>query len=185
MPPRQRTFAIMGTRAVGKSSITVQFVDNHFVDSYNPTIENTFQKRIRFRGNEYDIRIVDTAGADDQDIFQDTYAVGIHAYALVFSVASRSSFETTQNLNMKILNANSANKVPRILVGNKSDLRLERQISEDEGKQLAQKWGCPYIECSAKHNENIAELFTKLLQEVEKDLAPPRQQQQEGGCVLM
>lgn len=47
----------------GKSSITVQFVENHFVDSYNPTIENTFQKRLRYRGNDYDIRIVDTAGA--------------------------------------------------------------------------------------------------------------------------
>src|SRR3990167_1726132 len=49
-------------RFVGKSSITVQFVDNHFVDTYNPTIENTFHKFLKFRGLEYDIRIVDTAG---------------------------------------------------------------------------------------------------------------------------
>lgn len=46
----------------GKSSITLQFVENHFVASYSPTIENTFQKRLRFKNNEFDIRIVDTAG---------------------------------------------------------------------------------------------------------------------------
>mmetsp|Transcript_27703 Transcript_27703/g.47399 ORF Transcript_27703/g.47399 Transcript_27703/m.47399 type:complete len:91 (+) Transcript_27703:408-680(+) len=90
---------------------------------------------------------------------------------------------------MKLLNACSSSKVPRVLVGNKSDLKIERQVSSEEGKQLAQKWGCPYIECSAKHNENIVELFTKLLIEVEKDLAPPGSQPQQnndgGGCRVM
>jgi Ras homolog enriched in brain len=58
-------------------------------------------------------------------------------------------------------------------------------VSEDEGRQLAQNWGCSYIECSAKHNENVAELFIKLLHEVEKDLSPPGPPPSEGGCILM
>lgn len=47
---------------VGKSSLTVRFVDGHFVDSYYPTIENTFSKVITYKGQDYATEIVDTAG---------------------------------------------------------------------------------------------------------------------------
>lgn len=46
----------------GKSSLTVQFVDGHFVESYYPTIENTFSKVIRYKGVDYATEIIDTAG---------------------------------------------------------------------------------------------------------------------------
>lgn len=48
--------------AAGKSSLTVQFVDGHFVESYYPTIENTFSKLIRYKGQDYATEIIDTAG---------------------------------------------------------------------------------------------------------------------------
>lgn len=47
---------------VGKSSLTVQFVDSHFVDSYYPTIENTFQKVVKYKGQDFHLDIIDTAG---------------------------------------------------------------------------------------------------------------------------
>jgi hypothetical protein len=40
----------------------VQFVDGHFVESYYPTIENTFSKVIKYKGQEYATEIIDTAG---------------------------------------------------------------------------------------------------------------------------
>jgi small GTP-binding protein len=46
----------------GKSSLTVQFVENHFVESYYPTIENTFSKVIRYKGQDFATEIIDTAG---------------------------------------------------------------------------------------------------------------------------
>lgn len=30
-----------------------------------------------------------------------------------------------------------------------------RQVSQDEGQLLARQWECPFVECSAKDNENI------------------------------
>lgn len=50
------------TTILGKSSLAVQFVDGHFVDSYYPTIENTFSKTIRYKGQDFTTEIVDTAG---------------------------------------------------------------------------------------------------------------------------
>ena len=48
--------------ATGKSSLVVQYVDHTFVDSYFPTIENTFSKSIKCNGVDYDCDIIDTAG---------------------------------------------------------------------------------------------------------------------------
>jgi len=42
--------------------LTVQFVDGHFVDSYYPTIENTFSKMIKYKNQEFATEIIDTAG---------------------------------------------------------------------------------------------------------------------------
>ena len=47
----------------------------------------------------------------------------------------------------------------KILVGNKCDLVEQRQVSKERGKQLADSYGIPFIETSAKNNENIEKLF--------------------------
>ncbi len=47
----------------------------------------------------------------------------------------------------------------KILVGNKCDLNERRQVSTQKGKELANSYGIPFIECSAKSNENINKLF--------------------------
>lgn len=48
--------------SLGKSSLTVRFVERHFVESYYPTIENTFSRIIKYNGEDYATEIVDTAG---------------------------------------------------------------------------------------------------------------------------
>lgn len=47
---------------LGKSSLTVRFVERHFVESYYPTIENTFSRIIKHNGEDFATEIVDTAG---------------------------------------------------------------------------------------------------------------------------
>ena len=44
---KQRKVALMGYRSVGKSSLAIQFVQGQFVDAYDPTIENTFNKMLK------------------------------------------------------------------------------------------------------------------------------------------
>eukprot|EP00026_Physarum_polycephalum_P018113 Phypoly_transcript_19580.p1 GENE.Phypoly_transcript_19580~~Phypoly_transcript_19580.p1 ORF type:complete len:186 (+),score=22.38 Phypoly_transcript_19580:54-611(+) len=185
MPPqKQRKVVVMGFRAVGKSTITVQYVENHFADTYNPTIENTFHKVIKHQGEDYQTEIVDTAGLDEFSIFPQRYCAGVHGYILVYSVTSKSSLEVVRTLNDRILNACGTEKIPRVLVGNKSDLVLERQISREEGQALANEWSCGFVECSGKHNENIAEIFKQIIIEIEKDNLhepPPKK----NDCIMM
>lgn len=49
-------------RSSGKSSLVIQFIENHFVEAYYPTIESTFSKGVVYQGVEYDCDIIDTAG---------------------------------------------------------------------------------------------------------------------------
>ena len=76
----------------GKSSLTVQYVDGHFVDSYYPTIENTFSKVIRYRNHDFAVEMIDTAGQDEYSILNSKHFIGIHGYMIVYSVVSKQSF---------------------------------------------------------------------------------------------
>ncbi|KAF9575052.1 GTP-binding protein [Mortierella alpina] len=64
--PKLRRIALLGSRAVGKSSMIIQYVENVFVDSYFPTIERTFTKSLTFHGQPYDVELIDTAGQDER-----------------------------------------------------------------------------------------------------------------------
>lgn len=54
------------------------------------------------------------------------------------------------------------------MVGNKIDLEDERAVTTEEGKELAQKWGCVFTEASAKSNTNVSEIFFGLVQQINK-----------------
>uniref|UniRef100_A0A673G8Y9 GTP-binding protein Rheb n=1 Tax=Sinocyclocheilus rhinocerous TaxID=307959 RepID=A0A673G8Y9_9TELE len=137
----------------GKSSLTIQFVEGQFVDSYDPTIENTFTKMITVNGQEYHLQLVDTAGQDEYSIFPQTYSIDINGYILVYSVTSNKSFEVVKVIHEKLLDMVGKVQVPIMLVGNKKDLHMERVISCEEGKALAESWNAAFMESSAKENQ--------------------------------
>ncbi|PWA30064.1 hypothetical protein CCH79_00009651 [Gambusia affinis] len=156
------------TERPGKSSLTIQFVEGQFVDSYDPTIENTFTKMITINGQEYHLQLVDTAGQDEYSIFPQTYSIDINGYILVYSVTSNKSFEVVQVIHEKLLDMVGKVQVPIMLVGNKNDLHMERVISCEEGKALAESWNAAFMESSAKENQTAVEVFRRMILEAEK-----------------
>ncbi|KAH0556958.1 GTP-binding protein [Trichoglossum hirsutum] len=184
-PPMQRKIAIVGSRSVGKSSLTVRFVDGHFVESYYPTIENTFSRIIKYRGQDFATEIIDTAGQDEYSILNSKHFIGIHGYMLVYSIASKQSFEMVRIIRDKILNHLGAESVPLIIVGNKSDLRPEqRQVSIEDGKRLADEFKCAWTEASARYDENVSKAFELMIAEVEK-FSNPSQPAGGSKCNIM
>uniref|UniRef100_A0A8C2GA56 GTP-binding protein Rheb n=1 Tax=Cyprinus carpio TaxID=7962 RepID=A0A8C2GA56_CYPCA len=123
--PKYRKIAVLGYRSVGKSSLTIQFVEGQFVDSYDPTIENTFNKMVSVNGQDFNLQLVDTAGQDEYSIFPQSHSMDIHGYVLVYSVTSMKSFEVVQVLHDKLLDMVGKIQVPTVLVGNKKDLHME------------------------------------------------------------
>ncbi|KAK8765022.1 hypothetical protein V5799_032370 [Amblyomma americanum] len=168
MAPKSRKIAIMGFRSVGKSSLTIQFVENQFVDSYDPTIENTFHKTVKVKGQEYHLKLVDTAGQDEYSIFPQSYSMDIHGYVLVYSINSAKSFEVVRALYEKLLDMTGKVHVPIVLVGNKVDLRVERVVSYEEGRQAAEYMKAAFLEASAKQNQSVFEIFSTMIQQIDR-----------------
>ncbi|KAF7390977.1 hypothetical protein HZH68_010470 [Vespula germanica] len=184
MPPKQRKIAIMGYRSVGKSSLSIQFVEGQFVDSYDPTIENTFTKSTRVNSQDYEVKLVDTAGQDEYSIFPTQYSMDIHGYVLVYSITSAKSFEVVKIIYEKLLDITGKVHVPIVLVGNKTDLYVDRMITTAQGKQLADAWHAAFLETSAKQNEvfnSVADIFHTLLIEIEK---ADGNVQEKSSCVI-
>jgi GTPase KRas protein len=55
-----------------------------------------------------------------------------------------------------------------VLCGNKVDLEPERKVTAAEGTELAEKWGCPFFEASAKQRTNVEEAFFALVRAIRK-----------------
>jgi len=79
----------------------------------------------------------------------------MNGYVLVYSISSKSSFDMIKIIRDKILDFTGLETVPCVIVGNKSDLNIQRQVTTQEGLELAQQWNCPFVETSAKNDENV------------------------------
>lgn len=167
-PPKSRKLAIMGFRSVGKSSLSIQFVEGQFVDSYDPTIENTFHTKLKHKGQEYTIDLVDTAGQDEYTMLPQSYVIDNHGYILVYSVTSRKSFEVVQDIRDRLLDLTGSTSLPILLVGNKTDLHMQREISSEEGLNLSKDWKAAFMESSAKENKAVQLVFHSIIDEIDK-----------------
>jgi len=164
---------MMGDGAVGKTALTIQLCLNHFVEQYDPTIEDSYRKQIDINGRAYSIEILDTAGQEEYVALLDQWIRDGEGFVLVYSTTSRDSFESISRYHENIMRVKEVEddneereKVPTVLVGNKIDRFNEREVSYEEGKAYAQELGCPFVETSAKTAQNVAEAFRKVLLQV-------------------
>lgn len=182
MSAKQRKIAVMGSRSVGKSSLAIQFIQGQFVDSYDPTIENTFTKILKYKGQEYEVLVVDTAGQDEYSIFPHQYSVDIDGYVLVYSIDSEQSFDVVQIIYDKLIDLLGNSNVPLILVGNKNDLIQERRVTQDQGRKVAGEMKAMFLETCAKDNQNASDIFLKSLMQIEK--AEGNGGEDKKGCII-
>ena len=59
---RDYKIVVLGSGGVGKSALTVQFVQGIFVEKYDPTIEDCYRKQVEINGQQCMLEILDTAG---------------------------------------------------------------------------------------------------------------------------
>jgi len=61
---------IVGGGGVGKSALTIQLIQNHFIDEYDPTIEDTYRKQVIIDGQSCLLDILDTAGQEEYSVIR-------------------------------------------------------------------------------------------------------------------
>ena len=163
-------YIIVGDPSVGKSNLLMKFAHNKFTDEYQATIGVEFgAKNIEFDNQIYRIQIWDTAGQENFRSITRAYYKNSVCAMVVYDITSRDSFEHVQNWIEDIHNQ-SPKTVLIILVGNKIDLEDKRDISYDEGNNLAIKNGMIFAETSAKTGDGIEEVFLKSAKEIVKNM---------------
>lgn len=158
---------VVGSGGVGKSCITVRFVQGKFIKKYDPTIEDFYRKQIDVDAEAVMLDILDTAGQEEFSALRDSYMRTGDGFILVYAVNSSTSFDDCNKLRSQILRIKEKENVPMILVGNKCDIE-ERDVTKAEGQELAKQFGCAFIESSAKENINVAEIFVSIVKLVKE-----------------
>eukprot|EP00435_Cladocopium_sp_Y103_P016537 s3659_g4.t1 len=179
---RSLQIALAGQRGVGKTSLVSRYCRDEFLDTRRvmlSVIQVDFQLQ----------RVVTDDGTCLKLLLWDepippvhspipphrfrrkhlSSAAGEHAAILVFDITNRRSFEDLQRW---LSAARGANVQTMVLMGNKSDLDLNRQISHEEAQSFADAEGLPYFEVSMKEgSQGIEEAVTHVVFDVLAKLA--------------
>jgi len=176
----------MGSGGVGKSAITIQFINNQFQAKYDPTIEDRYIKVLDYKGVPCFIEVLDTAGQETFQAMRELYMKNGEGFALVFSITNQRSLSELEPIRNGILKAQNVPNIPLVLVGNKIDLENKRKVTKNEAEAVAKSWGVPLIEASAKENINIRDIFCSLIQQHwDNSGGPPIQKKKDGLCVIL
>eukprot|EP01103_Thecamoeba_quadrilineata_P018055 TRINITY_DN667_c0_g1_i1.p1 TRINITY_DN667_c0_g1~~TRINITY_DN667_c0_g1_i1.p1 ORF type:complete len:188 (-),score=37.31 TRINITY_DN667_c0_g1_i1:99-662(-) len=157
---------VIGGGGVGKSALTIQFTQQHFINDYDPTIEDSYRKQVTIDQESCLLDILDTAGQEEYSAMRDHYYRNGQGFLLVYSITDRASFDEVSRFREQLLRVVDADKVPIVLCGNKCDLDAQRKVTTQEGQSLANAFHCPFFEASAKTRVNVDEIWFQVVREV-------------------
>lgn len=164
-----RTFKIIviGDSNVGKTCLTYRFCGGMFLKNPEATIGVDFRERtLDLDGEIIKLQIWDTAG---QERFRKTmvehYYRNVHAVIFVYDVTSMSSFESIPTWIEECRRHSVGTMVPRVIVGNKCDLRDRQEVLTSTAQCMADSYNLPLFETSAKdpdEKEHVEAIFLTL-----------------------
>lgn len=154
---------MLGSGGVGKSAITMQYVNSTFVNDYDPTIENSYRKQVTVDDEAAMLDVLDTAGQEEYAAMRDSQIRSGMGFLCVYSITSRESFSNVREFRDRILQVKDEDSYPFVLVGNKCDLVKDREVSREDGEKLAKEFDVPFVEASAKARINIDEAYAQCI----------------------
>jgi len=159
---------VVGGGGVGKSAITIQFIQSYFVTDYDPTIEDSYTKQCVIDDVPAKLDILDTAGQEEFSAMREQYMRSGEGFLLVFAVTDKASFDEMYKFHRQILRVKDRDEFPMLMVGNKADLEHQRLVTQMDAQNLSRQLKIPYIECSAKLRMNVDQAFHELVRIVRK-----------------
>ncbi|MBD3197781.1 MAG: GTP-binding protein, partial [Candidatus Lokiarchaeota archaeon] len=162
---------VIGDPSVGKTSLLTRFATHKFEKQYIPTVGvNIVKEQIEVDDVTGEERVVnlmiwDVAGQPQFYMLHRPYFNGADGMILVFDVTRSSSFSNIKNWYQTAVKYGLSG-IPRILVGNKIDLKDQRKIIVPMMQHLGEELNAPYFETSAKTGENVKTIFQKIAEMV-------------------
>ena len=161
---------LIGDSGVGKTNILSRYLTNQFSASTQPTVGVEFGSKIIKKGEKLiKLQIWDTAGQERYKSITSAYYKGAKGAFVVYDISRKSTFDNVDKWINELKN-NGSEDVFILLVGNKSDLNDQREISEEEVKKKAEVYNIAFCETSALKGKNIEFAFESLIDKITEKL---------------
>lgn len=162
-------YILLGDSGVGKSTYINQNINNEFNPSMGTTIGVDFLgKVLEINNDKIKIHIWDTAGQETFKCIVNSYyrdAIGVLVF---YDVNNRQTFTNVEKWINELKSCNNLHKIA--IIGNKIDMQKDRQISYEEGEELARRYDALFWEVSVKNNTNIQESLYDLTLNIANDI---------------
>lgn len=154
----------LGEQGVGKTSLITRFMYDTFDDNYQATIGIDFLSKTMYLDDKtIRLQLWDTAGQERFRSLIPSYIRDSRVAIVVYDITKRKSFEFIDKWIEDVKNERGEENVILCVVGNKSDLTEERQVTTEEGEKKAQLLGAKiFMETSTKAGYNVKNLFKKI-----------------------
>uniref|UniRef100_A0A9L0SA01 Ras-related protein Rab-17 n=1 Tax=Equus caballus TaxID=9796 RepID=A0A9L0SA01_HORSE len=157
---------LLGSGSVGKSSLALRYVKNDFRSTL-PTVGCAFfTKVVDLGAASLKLEIWDTAGQEKYHSVCHLYFRGANAALLVYDITRKDSFDMVQQWLKDLEKEFHPGEIVVMLVGNKTDLGEEREVTFEEGKEFAESKRLLFMETSARLNHQVTEVFSAVAREL-------------------
>jgi len=162
----KKKVCMLGSFAVGKTSLVQRFVNSIFSEKYHTTIGVKIdQKRIQIDNKDVNLMLWDIHGEDEFQKVKPAYIMGSSGYFIVIDGTRRNSMETGLELQKMVVK--TIGKVPFIILINKADLKKQWEITDEDIQQLKTQ-GTEVMLTSAKTGDAVEEAFIQLTRQMLK-----------------
>ena len=156
----------LGNHNVGKSCFIIRYTEEKFQESYLMTVGFDIKmKDIVLKDKKYTIALIDTAGQERFKSIAYNVIKNADGIILMYDITKQASYDSISEW-MKNIREVQPKDFPIVLLGNKIDLEEKRDISKEEGEELAQKYELPFYETSNKTGENIEKSCLDLIDKI-------------------
>jgi len=174
----------LGDSGVGKTSIINRYINGIFNDNNSSTVGINFSFKELFinKTQKIKLKLIDTCGQEKYRSLSKSYFKNTNGVLFVFSLNDKDSFDNIKEW-MEYFNKECTIKdAHKVLVGNKSDLKMDEDLDQNLIKQFAEENKIQYFETSAKDNKNINKLFEEMGKMLYKKGLPL--DQQKGSFII-
>ncbi|XP_077955980.1 ras-related and estrogen-regulated growth inhibitor [Gasterosteus aculeatus] len=139
---------ILGARNTGKTALCVRFITKRFIGEYDHKKEVTYRCSRALDHEAVDLEILDVACKEDAAASLESSIRWADGFLLLYSITQRLSFLDVPRLKKLVEHAKQSLVVPTVLVANKADLEIGREVTTEEGQRLAKELRCGFRELS-------------------------------------
>jgi len=166
----QFKLVLLGESAVGKSSLVMRFVKDHFDEYRESTIGAAFLAQTISLDDNTTVKfeIWDTAGQERYKSLAPMYYRNANCAVVVYDITQPASLEKAKAWVNELQRQADPNIVIA-LAGNKSDLDSRRAVETETAQEYADEAGLLFFETSAKTAYNVTALFTSIAKRMPLD----------------